>query len=182
MVDIDKAIQIAKKLNPDTGPSLEMSRKSLSDDEMIVKLERFFDDYERAMKVVEQHPGKNYQQIKAIFDANTKTHVNNLIFISTFVNDVLDKKGDLNSLAKSAARRVVLADERLNNFYAENKKVDPATTSKKIAENIEMMLIEYFTSLKGTNIDRGKIIDELTREVTISVAKSLQDISGGDNA
>jgi len=179
MVDIDRAIKIAKELNPDIGPSLDMARKNAPDEVMVIKLKKFFDDYEKAMKIVESHPGKNYQEIKEVFDLNAKTHATNYTFLSAFVNDVLDKKGDLGSLAISASRRIILADERLNKFYAENKQVNPAETSKEIAAEIEKNLVTYFSNLKGKKLDRTKIIEDLTEDVTILVVKKIQQIAGG---
>lgn len=179
MVDIDRAIKIAKELNPDIGPSLDMARKNAPDEVMVIKLKKFFDDYEKAMKIVESHPGKNYQEIKEVFDLNAKTHATNYTFLSAFVNDVLDKKGDLGSLAISASRRIILTDERLNKFYAENKQINPAETSKRIAENVQKMLIDYFSKLKGTKIDRGKIVTDLVSEITKYVAEEIQKIAKG---
>ena len=179
MADIEKAIKIAKELNPDIGPSLDMARKNAPDEVMAIKLKKFFDDYEKAMKIVESHPGKNYQQIKAVFDSNAKTHATNYTFLSAFVNDVLDKKGDLGSLAISASRRIILADERLNKFYQENKQVNPAETSKGIAGEVEKNLVTYFSNLKGKKLDRIKIIQELTEEITMLVARKIQQVAGG---
>lgn len=180
MVDIDKAINIAKELDPDSGPSLDMARKSSDDQLMIIKLKKFFDDYEKAMRIVEGHPGKSYEEIKEVFDLNAKTHVANYTFLSSFVADVLSKKGDLASLARSAARRIVLADQRLNNFYAQNEKVDPVSTSKRIAAEIESILVGYFSNFKGKDIDKVKIVDELTEQVTIAAAQLIQKIVEGE--
>jgi hypothetical protein len=179
MTDISKLIEIAKKIDPSVGPTFDMARKSSDDDQMLAKLQSFFNSYEKALKIIKQHPGKNYQQIKESFDLNTKTHVANLTFLSAFVNDVLDKKGDLDSLAVSASRRIILADERLNKFYLENKQVDPAATSKEIATEVEKNLVTYFSNLKGKKLDRAKIIEDLTEEVTIMVVKKIQQIAGG---
>lgn len=179
MIDIDKAIKIAKELNPDIGPSLDMARKSSTDEVMTIKLKKIFDDYEKAMKIVQSHPGKNFAQIKEIFDINAKTHVTNYTFLSSFVNDLLDKKGDLNSLALSTSRRIILADQRLNSFYQQNQNIDPAATSGRIAKEIEGILVNYFSNLKGKNIDRRKIVDELTEKVTIAVVNLIQQIVGG---
>jgi hypothetical protein len=178
MADIDRAIKVAKELNPDIGPSLDMARKSAPDEVMVVKLKKFFDDYEKAMKIVESHPGKNYEQIKEVFDLNVKTHAVNYTFLLAFVNDVLNKKSDLGSLATSTSRRMVLADERLNKFYQENKKIDPALTSREIAQEIERNLVSYFSNLKGKKLDRVKIVADLTEEITILVAKKIQQIVG----
>lgn len=179
MVDIDRAIKIAKELNPDIGPSLDIARKNAPDEVMVIKLKKFFDDYEKAMKIVESHPGKNYQEIKEVFDLNAKTHATNYTFLSAFVNDVLDKKGDLGSLAISASRRIILADERLNKFYRENQHIDPAETSKGIASEVEKSLVSYFSNLRGKKLDRQKIIQDLTKETTMLVAKKIQQIAGG---
>jgi hypothetical protein len=72
-----------------------------------------------------------------------------------------------------------LADERLNKFYAENKQVNPAETSKEIAAEIEKNLVAYFSNLKGKKLDRTKIIEDLTEDVTILVVKKIQQIAGG---
>jgi hypothetical protein len=174
MADIEKAIKIAKELDPSIGPSLDIDRKNMSEPQMIARLKKFFDDYDKAIQVVKTHPGQSYEQIKQTFDTNVKSHSRALIHVAALVNDVMGKNGDLNSLATSAARKIVLSDQRIKNFLQSNPKSDKAKVSQEIAETLEKNLINYFANLKGTELNKIAIIEELTNKSVLTVAEILE--------
>ena len=172
-MDINRAIEIAKKLEPASGPSLEMDKKNLSPEELRQKLRALFLRYKKEAKILKAHPDKNYEQIKAIFDANVAAHSQIVIQISTFVNAVLGKNGDLEALAKSAARRIVLADPRIESHLKGKSVAEKTEISKKIASEVEKMLVEYFEKFTGRDLDKIMVIDELTTKTTAEIAGML---------
>ncbi len=176
--NIDKAIEIAKRIDPNIGPALDMDRKSLSESKLREKLLRFFELNKKAADVILAHPGKSFEEIKASFDANVAAHARISIQVASFVNDIFSKKSDLSALALSASRRIVLADPRIENFYKINPKIDPAATSQEISEDVQSMLVNYFENLKGRNIDQEKIIEDITAKITLQIGQLLAKYAG----
>lgn len=174
MANIDQAVEIAKQIDPDIGPALEMERKSLSEAEFKAKLLNFFKLNKQAAEIILAHKGQTYEQIKASFDANVAAHVQNGVQIAVFVNAVMNKQGDLNSLATAAAGRVAAADPRLESFLQANPKIDGITGRREIADDIQKILVAYFTNLKGKAFDQNQMTEELAGRVTGRIGEILR--------
>lgn len=172
--NIDRAVGIAKQIDPDIGPTLEMEKKSLSEEELKAKLLNFFQLNKQAAEIILAHRGQSFEQIKASFNANVAAHVQNGIQIAMFVNNVMNKKGDLSTLANSAAGKVVAADPRLDGFLQANPKISADAGRKEIADDIEKILVAYFTNLKGATLDQNRIIEELAGKVTGRIGEILR--------
>ena len=175
-MSIEKAIEIAKKIDPAIGPSLDMDKKNLSEAQLKIKLKDFFVANKKAADLMIAHPGKTPDELKDMVEINITAHVNNDFHIATFVTSVLGKKSDLDSLALSTSRRIVLSDPRIPEYFKQNPGVDKAKISQELSEKIKQALIDYFSNLKGKNIDQGAIVDELTTNVTKGIAKTLESI------
>ena len=178
MANIDEVIQIAKEIDPDVEPTLEMERKSLPEEDFRLKLLNFFRVNKQAAEIILAHKGQSYEQIKASFDANVAAHVQNGIHVAMFVADVMKKKGDLNSLALTAAKRVAVADPRLESFLQANPKINAEAARKEIADEAQSILVNYFSTLKGTALDQNRIIEELAGKVTGRIGVILNSWSG----
>jgi len=178
MANIDEVIQIAKEIDPDVEPTLEMERKSLPEEDFRLKLLNFFRVNKQAAEIILAHKGQSYEQIKASFDANVAAHVQNGIHVAMFVADVMKKKGDLNSLALTAAKRVAVSDPRLESFLQANPKINAEVAKKEIADEVQSILVNYFSTLKGTALDQNRIIEELAGKVTGRIGVILNSWSG----
>lgn len=178
MANIDEAIKIAKQIDPDIGVALDMERKTLSEEELKAKLLNFFRLNKQAAEIILAHKGQSYEQIKASFDANVAAHVQNGIHVAMFVADVMKKKGDLNSLALAAAKRVAAADPRLESFLQANPKINAEAARKEITDDVQSILANYFSNLKGKALDQNRIIEELAGRVTGRIGVILHAWSG----
>ncbi|MFA5158254.1 MAG: hypothetical protein WC451_03680 [Patescibacteria group bacterium] len=172
-MSIEKAIEIAKKIDPAIGPSLEMDKKNMTEAQLSVKLRDFFDAYENAAKFKQAHPGKNNKELESMVAQNINAHVNNDFHVATFVASVLSKKGDLEALSLSAARRIVLSDPRIEIYFKANPSADKIKLSEKITAEIQKILMDYFLKFKGRAVDSEAISAELTVSVTKKIAELL---------
>ena len=137
------------------------------------KLKEIFDDNRKAVEVIKKHPGQNFEQIKKTFDKNVSAHVIASNHIGLFVYNVLNRKGDLTTLANSAAKRIVLSDPRIEAAFAKLKPEEKISRARKISETIVVELTSYFENLKGKKLDQAAISEELTTKVTTKVAEQL---------
>jgi len=172
-MSLDKAIEIAKKIDPNIGPSLDMERKNLPEEQLKAKLRQFFAANKKAAEIILAHPGKSQEEIIHSFDLNLKAHVNNNFHIATFVGNVLNRKGDLAILAGSAAKRIVLSDPRIAAAFQKLKPEEKAARAEKIFDALASGLTSYFENFKGKELDRAAIIEELTTKVTKKIAEIL---------
>lgn len=172
-MSIDKAIEIAKKIDPAIGPSLEIDRKNLSDKELAVKLQDFFEVNKKAAEIVMAHPGKSPAELKQTIDTNISAHINNDFHILIFITNVLAKKSDLSSMAQSCARRIVLSDPRIEAAFKTLTVVEKAAEAEKIYNIIVADLVSYFENTKGKKLDSEAMVEELTTAVTKKVAETL---------
>ena len=175
-MNLNKAIEIAKEIEPSVGPALDMDRKNLSDVELAAKLRNFFLAYKQAAEFSLAHPDKEPEELVAIMKSNIAAHINNDFHIATFVASVLAKKGDLATLADSAAKRIVLSDPRIEAAFAKLKSEQKVAKAKEISAAIAGELTNYFENLKGKVLNREAIINELTTRVTAKVAETLKTI------
>lgn len=173
-MSLEKALEIAKKIDPAIGPSLEMDRKNLSENELAAKLREFFDAYEKAAKFKLAHPGKSNKELEGMVAQNINAHVNNDFHIAIFVTRVLKKKGDLEGLAQTAARGIVLSDPRIAEYFSKNPKADKVKLSESISTQTQKALTDYFLKFKGQNVDSEAITAELTTLVTKQIAEMLE--------
>lgn len=173
-MSLDKAIEIAKKIDPAIGPTLDLDRKNLPEEQLKAKLRQFFETNKKAAEFILAHPGKSADELSAMIEINIKAHVNNNFHISIFVANVLAKKGDLATLADSAAKRIVLSDPRIEAAFVKLKPEEKISRARKISDAITSELVSYFENLKGKELDRAAIIEELTTKVTIKIAEILQ--------
>ena len=174
MVNIDKAIKIAKKLDPLVAQTFEADRRNLPESQLIAKLKKFFDDYEKAIRAIEAHPNQNYEQIKQSFDLNVQSHSRTVVHISAFVNDVFNKKADLASLATSAARKIVLSDSRLAHYFETSPAANKIEISRESATALEKIFLDYFQNLKGKVMNKTAIVEELTHKAVSAISEILQ--------
>lgn len=174
MASIDEAIKIAKQINPDIGPSLDVNRKSMTEEELKAKLLVFFQQNEQAAKIILAHKGQTYEQIKASFDANVAAHVQISIQVAMFVNQVMNKKGDLETLATEATGKIVIVDPRVESFIQANPKINTDTARKEIADDIQSIFVAYFTNLKGATLDQNLINEELSHKATARIGEILR--------
>ena len=173
-MSLDKAIEIAKKIDPGVGPSLEIDRKNMSEPQLRAKLQDFFAVNKKAAEIALAHPGKSFVEIKQSIDNNISAHVNNDFHVLTFVGNVLAKKGDLASLAQSCARRIVLSDPRILNYFVQNPKADKIKLSQTLSDDLQTLLVNYFENVKGKKLNSEAMVDELTTQVTKKVAETLK--------
>ncbi len=172
-MSIEKAIEIALKIDPSIGPALEIDRKTLSEDQFKAKLHDFFVTNKKAADIAIAHPGKSFAEIKQAVDINISAHINNDFHILTFVTNVLTKKGDLTSLALSCSRRIVLSDPRISNYFEENPQADKIHTSQTICDELQTLLVKYFENIKGQKLDTEAMAEELTVAASKKVAEIL---------
>ncbi|MEI8061255.1 MAG: hypothetical protein WCG99_03095 [Candidatus Berkelbacteria bacterium] len=172
-MDLDKAIQIAKEINPDIGPSLDLERKTVPEAELAAKLKRFFDDCENAAKVMEAHPGQSYEQIESSFHSNAAAHSQIRLHVTYFVDSIINQKGDLSGQAQIAARRIILSDPRINEFIKNLKVADRPLLAEKIYNLVVAELTTYFENLRGTKIDHNKIVEDLTADIVKKISQAL---------
>ena len=173
-MSLDKAIEIAKKIDPNIGPSLDMERKNLPEEQLKAKLRQFFAANKKAAEIILAHPGKSQEEIIHSFDLNLKAHVNNNFHIATFVGNVLNRKGDLAILAGSAAKRIVLSDPRIEIAFAKLKTEEKVVRAKEISDTIAEELTTYFENFKSKELDQVAIIDELTTKITAKIGRELK--------
>lgn len=172
-MSLDKAIEIAKKIDPAIGPSLEMDKKNLSEAQLTQKLRDFFTAYGNAAKFKLAHPGKTNKELEGLVLMNMNAHINNDFHIATFVVSVLGKKGDLESLSLSAARKIVLSDPRIEDHFKTNPEADKIKISQQISDEVQKLLMDYFLHFKGQKIDSENITMDLTVAATKKVAEIL---------
>jgi len=173
---IDEAIKIAKQLNPDIGPSLDIDRKNLAEKELAAKLLKFFADNRKAIEIMKVHPGKSAAEIKALLDRNVSAHVVVSNHVGLFVYNVLNRKGDLAALADSAGKRIILSDPRIEAALAKLKPEEKAERAEKIFNIVVIELSSYFENLKEKKLDQNQIIEELTTKVTAKIGETLKTI------
>ncbi len=142
-------------------------------DELKNKLKKIFDDAEKAVTIIRNHPGQSFEQIKKTVNLNITAHVVAGNHVGLFVYNVLHQKGDLKTLADAAAKRIVLSDPRIETAFVGLSVADKTATAEKIYNLILADLVSYFENLKGKKLDQSTITEELTINVTKKIASIL---------
>lgn len=137
------------------------------------KLKEIFDAGEKAAQIIKNHPGQSFEQIKKAVDLNISAHVSASNHIGLFVFNVLNKKGDLKTLADSATKRIVLSDARIEVAFQKLSVKEKAARAEKIYGVILADLVSYFENLKGKKLDQNKIVDDLTVEIVKKIPELL---------
>jgi len=139
------------------------------------KLREIIEINRKAAKIIKNHPGQSFEQIKKSVDLNIASHVSTSNHVALFVYNVMNQKGDLKTLADSAAKRIVLSDSRIETAFQSLSTAEKAAKAEKIYNSILTDLVSYFENLKGTKIDQNKIIDELTTQLVKKIAAILAE-------
>lgn len=137
------------------------------------KLKEIFDTSEHAAEIVEKHPGQNFDQIKKTFELNVSAHISTSNHVGLFVYNVLNRKGDLKTLADAAAKRIVLSDARVEAVFQNLPVTEKAARAEKIYNIIVVELTSFFEQLKGKNLDQNTIIESLTSVVSKKISETL---------
>lgn len=139
------------------------------------KLKQVFDDAEKAAEIIKNHPNQNFEQIQKSVNLNISAHVSTSNHIALFVHNVLNRKGDLKSLADSAAKRIVLSDARIEAAFDNLSVAQKAVGAEIIYNTIVADLTSYFENLKGKQIDQNRITDQLTTMIVKKVNQILSE-------
>jgi len=140
------------------------------------KLMKFLETNRKALEIVKNHKGKTFEEIQQSLNLNIAAHVSSMNHVSLFVNNILNQKGDLKTLADSAAKRIVLSDARIEFIFKKLTVQQKITQAERISQMITATLIEYFENLKGKKINPGQISNELTIEINKKIANLLSQI------
>jgi len=138
------------------------------------KLKDIFDNAEKAAQIVRAHPGQNIDQVRKSVNTNIVAHVSASNHIGLFVSKVLNRKGDLKTLADTTTKRIILSDIRIENTF-KKLSVDEKTKRAEAIYNVVLPeLMSYFEKLKGKKLEQKQISEELTVTIVKKIAETLK--------